>query len=91
MLDIAELKSLWGQGIEEPYIALTNIKITKSNIYLMSPDKNPTLKIVLANGTSLIKFKSSEEEFNNLKSDGFILVNIIGRCEENNWNGRITP
>lgn len=91
ILDIAELKSLWGQGIEEPYIALTNIKVTKNNIYLMSPDKNPTLKIVLSNGTSLIKFKSSEEEFNNLKSDGFILIDAIGRCEENNWNGRITP
>ena len=91
ILDIAELKSLWGQGIEEPYIALTNIKITKDNIYLMSPDKNPTLKIVLSNGTSLIKFKSNEEEFNNLKSDGFILIDAIGRCEENNWNGRITP
>lgn len=91
ILDIAELKSLWGQGIEEPYIALTNIKVTKNNIYLMSPDKNPTLKIVLLNGTSLIKFKSSEEEFNNLKSDGFILIDAIGRCEENNWNGKITP
>lgn len=91
ILDIAELKSLWGQGIEEPYIALTNIKITKDNIYLMSPDKNPTLKIVLSNGTSLIKFKSNEEEFNNLKSDGFVLIDAIGRCEENNWNGRITP
>ena len=91
ILDIAELKSLWGQGVEEPYIALTNIKVTKNNIYLMSPDKNPTLKIVLANGTSLIKFKSNEEEFNNLKSDGFILIDAVGRCEENNWNGRITP
>ena len=91
ILDIAELKSLWGQGIEEPYITLTNIKITKDNIYLMSPDKNPTLKIVLSNGTSLIKFKSNEEEFNNLKSDGFVLIDAIGRCEENNWNGRITP
>lgn len=91
ILDIAELKSLWGQGIEEPYIALTNIKVTKNNIYLMSPDKNPTLKIVLSNGTSIIKFKSNEEEFNNLKSDGFVLIDAIGRCEENNWNGRITP
>ena len=31
ILDIAELKSLWGQGVEEPYIALTNIKVTKNN------------------------------------------------------------
>ena len=91
ILDIAELKSLWGQGIEEPYIALTNIKVTKNNIYLMSPDKNPTLKIILANGTSLIKFKSNEEEFNNLKSDGMITLNIVGRCERNAWNGRISP
>ena len=91
ILDIAELKSLWGQGIEEPYIALTNIKVTKNNIYLMSPDKNPTLKIVLSDGTSLIKFKSNEEEFNNLKSDGMITLNIVGRCERNAWNGRISP
>ena len=61
------------------------IKITLLNY------KNPTLKIVLSNGTSLIKFKSNEEEFNNLKSDGFVLIDAIGRCEENNWNGRITP
>lgn len=57
----------------------------------MSPDKNPTLKIVLSDGTSLIKFKSNEEEFNNLKSDGMITLNIVGRCERNAWNGRISP
>ena len=57
----------------------------------MSPDKNPTLKIVLSDGTSLIKFKSNEEEFNNLKSDGIITLNIVGRCERNVWNGRISP
>ena len=91
IIEIAELKSLWGQGIDEPYIALENVKVTNSNITLMSPDKNPTLKITLPNGTSLIKFKSSQEEFESLKTDGIITLNIIGRCERNAWNGRISP
>ena len=29
----------------------------------MSRDKNPTLKITLSNGVSLIKFKATEEEY----------------------------
>ena len=57
----------------------------------MSPDKNPTLKITLSNGTSLIKFKSSQEEFEELKTGGMITLNIVGRCERNIWNGKINP
>lgn len=91
IIEIAELKSLWGQGIDEPYIVLENVKVTNNNITLMSPDKNPTLKITLPNGTSLIKFKSSQEEFESLKTDGMITLNVVGRCERNVWNGRISP
>jgi len=57
----------------------------------MSPDKNPTLKITLSNETSLIKFKSSQEEFEELKTSGMITLNIVGRCERNIWNGKINP
>ena len=91
IIEIAELKSLWGQGIDEPYIALENVKVTANSITLMSPDKNPTLKITLPNGTTLIKFKSSQEEFESLKTDGLITINIVGRCERNVWNGRVNP
>lgn len=91
IIEIAELKSLWGQGIEEPFIVLENIKATNDNVILMSPDKNPTLKITLPNGTSLIKFKSSKEEYEKLKTNGIITMNIVGRCERNIWNGRISP
>ena len=59
IVEIAELKSLWGQGVDEPLVAIEHINIHKDNIVLMSPDKSPTLKITLSNGTSLIKFKSS--------------------------------
>ena len=92
ILEIAELKSLWGQGVEEPLIALENINIHSGNVVLMSADKSPTLKITLPNGTSLIKFKSSKEEFETFNSkNGCITINVVGKCERNIWNGIATP
>lgn len=92
IVEIAELKSIWGQGVDEPYVAIENIKVSKDNVVLMSADKNPTLKITLPNGTSLIKFKSSQEECDKFKSElGCITINVVGRCERNMWNGSITP
>lgn len=92
IIEIAELKSIWGQGIDEPYVALENIKVSKDNVVLMSPDKNPTLKITLPNGTSLIKFKSSQAEVDQFKSDlGCVTITVIGRCERNMWNGIVSP
>ena len=92
IVEIAELKSLWGQGVEEPFVALEGIRVHAGNATLMSPDKNPTLKITLPNGTSLIKFKSSQEEVEKFTSlTGCITANIVGKCERNIWNGIITP
>ena len=92
IIQIAGLKHLWGQGVDEPFIALENVRITPDNITLMSADKNPTLKIELPNGTSLIKFKSSQEEYEKLKPEtGCTSLTVIGRCESNTWMGRITP
>ena len=92
ILDIANLKSIWGQGIEEPLIAIENIKVHANSIQLMSADKNPTLKITLPNGMSLIKFRSSKEEYESLYSpSGCVTINIVGKCERNEWNGAVTP
>ena len=90
IIDIAELKSLWGQGLSEPYVALEGINVHADNVTLMSADKNPTLKITLPNGVSLIKFKSSVEEYESFKTTGCITLNIVGRCERNVWNGRVS-
>ena len=92
IVEIAELKSLWGQGVDEPYIAIEHINVYAGNVVLMSPDKSPTLKITLPNGTSLIKFKSSQEEYEKLRSEtGCITINVVGKCERNVWNGTVTP
>lgn len=92
IIDIARYKSIWGQEIGEPMVAIKNLKVTKDNLILMSRDKNPTLKITLDNGVSLIKFKSSEEEYENLYSDlGCVIIDIVGKCDINEWRGNITP
>lgn len=89
ILDIASGKNFWGKDMDEPMIALENINITPENVVLMSPDKNPTLKIQ-ANGITLIKFKSSVEEYENLKSQGVrITLDVLGKAAENEWQGVI--
>ena len=57
----------------------------------MSPDKSPTIKIKLPNGVELIKFKATQEEYNSLTSEGYLVLDIVGRCESNSWGGRMTP
>ena len=93
ILKIAELKAIWGQGLEEPLIALEQLNLNGCRIDLMSRDKNPTLKLTLPNGMSLIKFGSSEEEYDKLINSDFncVNVNIIGKCDKNEWNGNIKP
>lgn len=95
ILEIADYAELWGHGVEEPLIAIEKVNITKNNVQLMSPDRNPTLKISMSNGTNFIKFRASAEEYETLIS-GITnytskKLTMIGRCEKNEWNGHINP
>lgn len=92
IIDIGGMKSLWGQNMDEPLVVIENISVTKDMLHLMSRESNPTLKIVLPNGISLIKFKSSDEEFDSLFSEsGCVVITVIGRCELNVYYNSVTP
>ena len=91
IIDIGSMKSLWGKGVDEAMVVIKGIKITSNNIALMSANKNPTIKITLQNGTSLIKFGASQAEFESLKSSGYTEIDVIGTCAINEWQGMITP
>lgn len=91
ILEIAELDYLWGKDMEEPLIAIKGLKITKDMVTLMSPGNKPTLKITLPNGVSLIKFGSSEDEKEIFSREGYVEVDFIGRCNQNEWAGRCYP
>lgn len=91
IIDIGSMKSLWGKGVDEAMVVIKGIKITSNNIILMSANKNPTIKITLQNGTSLIKFGASQAEFESRKSSGYTEIDVIGTCAINEWQGMITP
>ena len=92
ILDIANLENLWGKDIEEPYIAIKNLKITPDMVTIYDK-RGYTLKIQLNSGISILKFNASEQDCNIFQTNntGFIEVNIIGRCNQNEWMGNITP
>lgn len=87
ILDIADMSCYWGKDVDESLIAIKDLKVTKDMVTLMSPDKAPTLKIVLPNKVSIIKFGSSQEEYEKIATDGYIKLDIIGKCNKNIWNG----
>lgn len=93
ILEISNMKSIWGQEVYESLIAIEGVKVSTSNLKLMSPDKKPTIKII-SNGADFIKFKSSQEEYNRLLDligEGYITLNIVGSCHRNEWDGKVYP
>ena len=89
LFEIANLKHLWGKGLDEPFILIRGLKITKEKLTLMSQNQSPTLKIQ-EGPLSFIKFKSSQQEYESLASDGFVEIDLIGKCALNEWNGNIS-
>ena len=88
IIEIAEMGDIWSSSVDEPYIAVKNLKVTKG---MLSFFKETTIKIALNNDVSLMIFNTNREEYEKLYSeDGFIQINAICRCNKNEWNGRVT-
>ena len=93
IIDISNLNDLWGQDFERAYVGVRGLNITKDNIQLLSKDKNPTIRIKLPCGIDVMKFKSSEEEFETLcpTGNGSIKIDLVAKCACNQWGGEVTP
>jgi single-stranded-DNA-specific exonuclease len=86
---VAVHNNLWGKAMEEPFVMIKDLVIDTHSIALFSPDKSPTIKIS-HKGIELMKFKSSQEEYDNLMRQGErITLDVIGKCKENHWNGNV--
>lgn len=86
--NLIEYKYLWGQEVAQPLIVIENLNVTKDNLTLM---KGTTLKIIPSGEPDLsaIKFKVSEQEYENLYSEaGCVTINVLGVCERNTWNNK---
>jgi len=92
ILDIANMSSYWGSEIDEALVAVTGLKVTKEMVDVYRKSTN-TIKISLSNGISIMKFNADEELCSKLTdgNTGFIELDIVGKCNQNEWNGIITP
>ena len=83
---------IWGQNLDEPLIAITNIKIDSEGINYMGERKD-TLRLTFpGRKTSMIKFHVKDEDKAMLDPNGGTLVlTAIGKCALNHYNGSVTP
>ncbi len=89
---IGSNSDIWGQGLEEPLIAITNIRLTADDIHYMGEKKN-TLKLTFpGRRTSMLKFNIDEDMKEMLDpGDGSITITAIGKCSLNHYMGNVTP
>lgn len=85
---LGSLDEIWGQGMEEPLIAIENIHLNKQNIQAIGAKKD-TVKFTV-NGITYIKFKD-ETLLEKLTKYDTMNVIILGRANLNEWMGNITP
>ena len=88
IIEIAEMGNIWSSSVDEPLIAIQNLKITKGmlNFY-----KENTIKITLNNNVAMMLFNTDRETYEKLYSeDGFVEINAVCRCNKNEWNGYVS-
>ena len=92
ILDIADLDDLWGKDMDEPFVAVKGLKIKPQDVTIYDK-RGYTIKIDTPSGISLLKFRASEQDCETFQTNnqGYIQVNIVGRCNRNDFNGYISP
>lgn len=88
IINLGDLAEIWGQGIEEPLIAIENIHLSKNGIEAIGANKD-TVKFTV-NGITYIKFKD-EKLLEKLTANDTMKVTVIGKANVNEWGGNITP
>lgn len=89
ILDIADL-NIYGQEIPESLVAIEDVALNPSMVTLMGLEKgHPTIKIQIGD-VSLIKFKASEELYEEMCGANMVLT-CVCKPNKNEWNGNISP
>lgn len=88
--EIADFNYLWAQDVDEPLVAIENIRITNETIKFLGSGGN-TLRIS-ANDIGFLKFNLKPEEKAVLDpGGGYYVMDIVGRCARNIFNNTTSP
>lgn len=88
IIALGELNEIWGQGMEEPLIAIEKIHLTKNDVQAIGANKD-TVKFTV-NGITYIKFKD-ESLLEKLTQNLTMTVTVLGRANLNEYMGNRTP
>lgn len=87
---IFELSDVWGTNIEEP-LFLLKLKCPIDGGFTVLGNEKNTIKLTFHN-IEIIKFRSSENEYNEIKNLGkMVEFTIVGKFSVNEYNGKKTP
>ena len=94
--EIDSYKDLWGHGVEEPLIAIENIRIERQDIWLQGKNNNSVAFTI--NDIKFVQFKLKDGDplynFMNVwdgSPDDVIALNVIGGCNINEYQGILEP
>ena len=92
ILDIASMENFWGKDVDEALVAIENLKVSASMVTVYNK-KDITVKITLPNNISLMIFKAKEQDVEKLQTNntGYVELNVVGKCNANEWLGNVTP
>ena len=92
ILDIASMEKFWGKDLDEALVAIEDLKVSADMVTVYNK-KDITIKITLPNNISLMIFRAKENDVEKLQTNnsGFVELNIVGKCNANEWMGNITP
>lgn len=91
ILDIGSAgQDLWGQDIDEPFVAVKKLNVSKSQVSVYRKKDN-TIKISTPIGVDLMIFKATEAQCELFTSNEAVVITLVGRCNENTWMGKVTP
>ena len=96
--EIDDIKDMFGQGIKEPYIHISNIPVVKQDTMIMGKDLN-SWKIIYNDEIAFVKFSVNREKDNvinamsNSNDTDSVLgyIDVIGTASLNNYKGILTP
>ena len=87
---IFSLSDVWGTNIEEP-LFLLKLKCPIDGGFTVLGNEKNTIKLTFHN-IEIIKFRSSENEYNEIKNLGkMVEFTIVGKFSVNEYNGKKTP
>ncbi len=91
VLELSDMQDFWGTGIPETYVCIKDIPLSELSLSLLGVDKGrPTIKMSFQNGVDVMKFKSSQEEYDSLLGENKYITAIC-KPQKNEWNEIITP